>query len=75
MSQVEELAVFFKKEPAKTEEDLVAVLRADPGAPPSRILCSSLRRAISTMAGGFRDRLARRPGDKILVIPSLQEIR
>jgi hypothetical protein len=27
------------------------------------------------MAGGFRDRLARRPGDKILVIPSLQEIR
>jgi hypothetical protein len=74
LSQVEELAVFFKKEPAKTEEDLVAVLRADPGAPPSRILCSSLRRAISTMAGGFRDRLARRSGDKILVIPSLQEI-
>lgn len=26
------------------------------------------------MAGGFQDRLARRPGDEILVIPPLQEI-
>jgi len=75
LSQVEELAVFFKKAPAKDEADLVAVLRSDPGAPSSRILCSNLRRAISTMAGAFRDRLARRPEDKILVIPPLQEIR
>lgn len=75
LTQVQELTLFFKKEPTKGEADLVAVLRSDPGAPPSRILCSNLRRAISTMAGGFRDRLARRPEDKILIIPPLQEIR
>lgn len=74
LSQIDELAVFLKKTPTKDEEDLVAILRADPGAPPSRILCSNLRRAISTLAGAFRDRLARRPEDKILVIPPLQEI-
>ena len=75
LGQVEELALFLKKTPLTTEKDLVAVLRSDPGAPPSRILCSNLRRAISTMAAGFRDRLARRPEDKILIIPPLQEIR
>lgn len=75
LSQVEELTVFLKKEPAKDQMDHVAILRSDPGSPPSRILCSSLRRAISTMAAGFQDRLARHPQDKILVIPPLQEIR
>jgi hypothetical protein len=75
LAQVDELALFFNKTPTKDEADALAVLRSDPGAPPSRILCSSLRRAVSTMAGGFRERLARRPDDTILVIPPLQEIR
>jgi hypothetical protein len=57
------------------EEDLVRILRADPGAPPSKIVCSNLRRAVSTMAGGFRDRFARRKNDKILIFSPLQEIR
>lgn len=73
--QVDELAVFLKKTPTKDDADLVAVLRADPGAPPSRILCSSLRRAVSTLACGFQERLARRPEEKVLVVPPLQEIR
>ena len=51
----------------------LAILRADPGAPKSKILCSSLRRAVSTIAGGFKDRFARRPVDKILILPALQE--
>lgn len=75
LGQVEELAVFFNKTLTKAEADMVAVLRSDPGAPPSKILCSNLRRAISTMAGGFRDRFARRPEEKMLIIPPLQEIR
>ena len=73
LGQVDELAKFLRKAPV-VDEDLVAILRADPGAPSSQILCSNLRRAISTMAAGFRDRLARRPDDKILIVPCLQEI-
>mmetsp|Transcript_15902 Transcript_15902/g.24204 ORF Transcript_15902/g.24204 Transcript_15902/m.24204 type:complete len:218 (-) Transcript_15902:59-712(-) len=76
LNQVNELANFLgDKNKDKLEEELVSILRADPGAPPSQLLCSNLRRALSTMAAGFRDRFARRPDDKILVIPSLQEIR
>mmetsp|Transcript_4071 Transcript_4071/g.4863 ORF Transcript_4071/g.4863 Transcript_4071/m.4863 type:complete len:358 (-) Transcript_4071:189-1262(-) len=75
-TQVDELAKFMaatSHNPTSDEKHL-AVLRGDPGAPPSTILCSSLRRALSTMAAGFRDRLSRRPEESILVIPSLQEI-
>jgi len=53
----------------------IAILRADPGTPPSKILCSNLRRAVSTVAFAFKDRLARRQHEKILIIPPLQEIR
>lgn len=52
----------------------VSILRSDPGAPRSKLISSNLRRAVSTIAGGFNDRLARRPMDKILIVPSLQEI-
>ena len=52
----------------------IKILRADPGAPSSKILCSNLRRSVSTLAGGFSDRLSRRPDDKILIVSSLQEI-
>jgi broad specificity phosphatase PhoE len=61
LGQSEELAKFLKQKPVcETEAKHIAVLRADPGAPPSKILCSSLRRAVSTVAAGFRDRLSRR---------------
>jgi len=55
-------------------EYLLSVLRSDPSAPKSKMVASNLRRAISTLAGGFRLRLSRRPEEKILVLPSLQEI-
>lgn len=75
LDQVEQLALFLEKGAAtKAERNLVKILRADPGAPSSRILCSNLRRAISTIAGGLRDRFDRRPNDKIVVLHSLQEI-
>ena len=47
---------------------------AKPDAPPSKMVSSSLRRAVTTVAAGFNERLARRPQEKILVLPSLQEI-
>jgi hypothetical protein len=76
LGQVDELAKFLKETPVdEAEAQHLAVLRADPGAPPSKIVCSSLRRAVSTIAAGFRDRLTRRRQEKILIIPSLQEIR
>lgn len=75
LSQVEELATFLEKGAANApEEDLLKVLRAEPGAPSSKIICSNLRRAISTLAGGFRDRLSRRPNEKVLIFSPLQEI-
>lgn len=82
LSQVDELGKFLSKEPGTgnpkkmtpMEAKYVSILRGDPGAAESKILCSSLRRALSTMAASFRERLARRPNDKILVVPALQEI-
>lgn len=60
------------------EKDLAAdmdILNGRPGAPPSVIVCSSLRRALSTIAGGFSKRLvSSKDGEKIAVLPSLQEI-
>jgi hypothetical protein len=52
----------------------VGVLMAKPDSPPSKLVSSSLRRAVTTVAGGFKDRLERRPKEKVLVLPSLQEI-
>lgn len=76
LSQVQSLAKFFKETPTDEKEAKhIAILKADPGAQPSKILCSSLRRAASTMAFAFKDRLSRRPQEKILIIPALQEIR
>ena len=76
LNQVKDLAIFLKT--SNSSDDAIAqhmaVLRASPDAPPSKILCSSLRRAVSTMSGGFKDRLSRRPQEKILIVPSLQEV-
>jgi len=78
LDQVDKLAKFLSADNSakltKEEAEFVSILRGDPGAPSSTILCSSLRRALSTVACSFRERLARNPSDKILVVPSLQEI-
>ena len=80
LNQVENLSQFFKSTNITTDSNNdkvaqhVAILKASPDAPPSKLLSSNLRRAVSTMAGGFKTRLARRPQEKILVVPSLQEI-
>lgn len=75
---MEELEKFLKNQPQTSSKDpqseVISILRADPSAPSSKIVSSSLRRAISTIAGGFRDRLSRNPQEKILILPSLQEI-
>ncbi len=76
LGQIEELSKFLGQTPTDGKEAKhVSILRADPGAPPSKIVCSSLRRAVSTVVFAFKDRLARRPQEKILIIPPLQEIR
>ena len=76
LGQIEELAKYLgQTQNDEKEAKHVSILRADPGAPPSKIVCSSLRRAVSTIAVAFKDRLARRPQEKILIIPPLQEIR
>ena len=76
MNQVKELHKFLTGD--FDDDDVVghhvAVLMAKPDAPRSKIVSSSLRRAACTVAGGFQDRLSRRPTEKVLVLPSLQEI-
>jgi hypothetical protein len=52
----------------------IRILRGYPGSPKSKIISSPLRRAVATISCGFYDRLQRRPNDKILIVPSLQEI-
>jgi hypothetical protein len=76
LAQVEALHGFLSKAHDATPEETahLAILRADPGAPKSKLVSSGLRRAASTMAGGFRDRLYRRPDETILVLDALQEI-
>ena len=76
LGQVDALDKFLTK--TFDEDDAVAkhvsILMARPDAPPSKLVSSSLRRAVTTVAGGFQDRLRRRPKERVLVLPSLQEI-
>mmetsp|Transcript_7949 Transcript_7949/g.19900 ORF Transcript_7949/g.19900 Transcript_7949/m.19900 type:complete len:385 (-) Transcript_7949:792-1946(-) len=89
LGQVKELATFLqqtKTSSSSSGDDSTAastadpidfhlkILKASPGSPPSKLLCSNLRRAVTTMAGGFKERLSRRPDEKILIHPSLQEV-
>lgn len=53
---------------------MISILRGEPGTPSSKIVCSNLRRAISTIAAGFRERLSRQSSEKIVILPCLQEI-
>ena len=79
LNQVNELAKFLRQDPMtrpdlnEDERLLVGILRGDPNAPRSKIVCSSLRRALSTMVSAFRERLGRTK-ESIVVLPSLQEI-
>jgi len=79
MHQVDELSQFLKKTGGGAVDDKVAqhvaLLNGNLEAPASKILCSNLRRAVTTIVGGFKDRLARNNNrEKILIVPSLQEI-
>jgi hypothetical protein len=80
LEQVNELAHFLQSQKSMSSSipidvEAMAILRGDPSSPPSRLLCSNLRRAISTLAGAFyRVRLKRHPWETIQVISPLQEI-
>lgn len=75
LSQVNDLASFLTTSSLDGPEGIhIQIIRADPDAPRSKIVSSNLRRAVSTVAGGLRDRLSRRPMDKILIVPALQEV-
>lgn len=76
LEQVSKLRDFLGKEISGVEREIhhLRTLRGEDGGSTSIIVSSNLRRALSTIAGGFCDRLDRRPGDKIHIVPSLQEI-
>lgn len=79
LEQVQSLASFLKQDPSKVTKDpdeklILDILRKDPSAPDSILVSSSLRRAISTMAASFQDRLLKNPNESIMVLPCLQEI-
>eukprot|EP00559_Dactyliosolen_fragilissimus_P009541 CAMPEP_0184863732 /NCGR_PEP_ID=MMETSP0580-20130426/12209_1 /TAXON_ID=1118495 /ORGANISM="Dactyliosolen fragilissimus" /LENGTH=354 /DNA_ID=CAMNT_0027362219 /DNA_START=41 /DNA_END=1105 /DNA_ORIENTATION=+ len=77
LNQVQELGKFLRHYPhdlTDDEEKLVKIMRGDLDAPESKIVSSSLRRAISTVAAAFSERFERRPKDSILILPSLQEV-
>lgn len=72
------MAAFLKDKPIEAntpEATHLRILRGDPGAPKSKIICSNLRRAVSTIICGFNDRLTKHgASDKIYIVPCLQEI-
>ena len=79
LEQVESLSNFLKQDPNTITKDpqeklMLQILRKDPSAPDSILVSSSLRRALSTVAASFQDRLMKNPNDTIMVLPSLQEI-
>ena len=63
LRQADDLSKFLKskkKTRDETEMKHLKILNADPSSPPSKMLCSNLRRAVSTLAAGFKERLSRR---------------
>jgi len=76
LNQVKQLSHFLHTSPVKEskEDSIIRIMRGDKEAPPSKLVSSNLRRAISTMAAAFHDRLQKTPSDSILILPSLQEI-
>lgn len=80
LSQVQSLADFLNRDPtndkslSEAERRILQILRKDPNAPPSKLVSSNLRRALSTIAAAFQQRLLHDPQESILILPSLQEI-
>ena len=79
LEQVGTLSSYLKQNPNDITQDpqeklMLQILRKDPSAPESVLVSSSLRRAISTVAASFQDRLLRNPSENIMILPSLQEI-
>lgn len=79
LEQVQTLSSYLEQNPSDITKDpqeklMLQILRKDPSAPESILVSSSLRRAISTVAASFQDRLLRNPNETIMVLPSLQEI-
>ena len=81
LTQVKSLADFLNQDPTtfdksltEVEKRLIHILRNDPDSPPSKLVSSNLRRALSTVAAAFQERLLRDPQESILIMPSLQEI-
>jgi len=80
LSQVKKLGNFLNKDPSldkalsDDERLLLQILRKDPNTPPSKLVSSNLRRALSTIAGAFQERLLCDPQESIVILPSLQEI-
>jgi broad specificity phosphatase PhoE len=78
-SQAAALSVFLntpkteKDGLSKAETEAHALVRAAPGAPPSVVVASNLRRAIATAGIGLAERL-RRTGESVHVLTPLQEI-
>ena len=76
LNQVKQLSNFLRtsREKESKESPIIRIMRGDKDAPASKLVSSNLRRAISTMAAAFHDRLQATPADNILILPSLQEI-
>jgi len=79
LNQVKQLGHFLQTNNSitantKNESSIIRIMRGDKDAPASKLVSSNLRRAISTMAAAFHDRLQKNSSDSILVLPSLQEI-
>ena len=53
------------------EAELIKLMLGDE---PSTLVSSNLRRAISTMAIGFQHRLHKKPDERMLILPQLQEM-
>ena len=74
IDQIDKFANFLAQPPANDKEaEVINMLRGN-SSTTSVLTSSNLRRALSTVCIGFRDRLANNPDEKIVVTPSLQEI-
>jgi hypothetical protein len=74
ISQIDKFANFLATKPATDKEaETISMLQGTSGRS-SVLVSSNLRRALSTVCIGFRERLANNPDEKIVITPSLQEI-
>jgi len=78
LGQANQLGQFLAQKQSEVtseeEKQMMAILRGEAITPSSKIVCSNLRRAISTIAAGFRERLSKNTSESIVILPCLQEI-